>query len=128
MVDASIAFLWFANEPDREKADRLLEASVPLFAPDLMAVEVANAWWKKSRRGEMEATDVEQAVTLLFSLRIAWKPSAPLLRQAVHLAADLGHPVYDCVYLALAAEHAAAIATADERLRRAAERIDIRTW
>ena len=128
VVDASIAFLWFADEPNREGADRLLEASVPLFAPDLMAVEVANAWWKRSRRGEMEAVDVEQAVTLLFGLRIAWKPSAPLLRSAVRLAAELGHPVYDCVYLALAVEHAASIATVDERLRRAAERVDIRLW
>jgi len=126
VVDASIAFLWFANEPDRERSDRLLEGNVPLFAPDLMAVEVANAWWKKSRRGEMDAADVEQALTLLFGLRIAWKPSAPLLRHAVRLAAELGHPVYDCVYLALAVEHAAAIATADERLRRAAARVDIR--
>ena len=128
VVDASIAFLWLANEPDRERADRLLEASVPLFAPALMAVEVTNAWWKKSRRGEMDANDVEQALTLLFSLRIAWKPSGPLLRRAVRLATELGHPVYDCVYLALATDHAAAIATADERLRRAAERVDIKTW
>lgn len=128
MVDASIAFLWFANEPERGRADRLLESDVPLFAPDLMAIEVANAWWKKSRRGEMEIADVEQAVTLLFGLRIAWKPSAPLLRDAVRLAAELGHPVYDCVYLALAAGHAATIATDDERLRRAARRLNIRTW
>ena len=128
VVDASIAFLWFANEPNRERADRLLETSVPLFAPDLMAVEVTNAWWKRSRRGEMDAADVEQAVTLLFGLPIVWKPSAPLLRPAVRLATALGHPVYDCVYLALADEHAASIATVDERLRRAAERVDIRTW
>jgi len=47
VVDASIAFLWFANEPNRSGADELLESEATLLAPDLMAVETANAWWKK---------------------------------------------------------------------------------
>jgi predicted nucleic acid-binding protein len=128
VVDASIAFLWFANEPDRRGADRLLEADSLLLAPDLMAVEATNAWWKKLRRREMDAADVEQAVTLLLALDIGWTPSAELLRPAARLAVELGHPVYDCVYLALASAHAAPLATADERLRRAAERVGVQIW
>jgi predicted nucleic acid-binding protein len=128
VVDASIAFLWFANEPDRSGAHRLLEGDSPLLAPDLMAVETTNAWWKKLRRGEMEQTDVEQAVTLLLALDIGWTPAAALLRSAARLAVELGHPVYDCLYLALATAHAAPLATADDRLRRAGERAGVRTW
>jgi len=126
VVDASIAFLWFANESDRWGADQLLETDSPLLAPDLMAVEATNAWWKKHRRREMERVDVEQAVTNLLALGIAWTPSAALLPSAARLAVELGHPVYDCLYLALAAAHAAPIATADERLRQAAKRIGVR--
>jgi predicted nucleic acid-binding protein len=128
VVDASIAFLWFANEPERFGADRLLEAESALLAPDLMAIEAANAWWKKLRRREMELADVEQAVTNLLALGIAWTPSTTLLRPAARLAAELGHPVYDCIYLTLAASHAAVLATADDRLRRAAERVGVRVW
>jgi predicted nucleic acid-binding protein len=128
VVDASIAFLWFANEPDRWGARRLLAAESSLLAPDLMAVEATNAWWKKLRRGEMDASDVEQAVTNLLALAIAWTPSESLLRAAARLAVELGHPVYDCMYLALAASHAAALATADERLRRGAERVGVAIW
>jgi predicted nucleic acid-binding protein len=128
VVDASIAFLWFANEPDRSGARRLLDGGSRLLAPDLMAVETTNAWWKKLRRGEMAPADVDQAVTLLLALGIGWTPAAALLRPAARLAVDLGHPVYDCLYLALAAAHAAPIATADERLRKAAKRIGVRTW
>jgi predicted nucleic acid-binding protein len=128
VVDASIAFLWFAREPDRWGAERLLEAEAALLAPDLMAVEATNAWWKKLRRQEMEIADVEQAVTNLLAVGIAWTPAAMLLRSAARLAVDLGHPVYDCMYLALAASHSAALASADERLRRAAERIGVRIW
>ncbi|HEY7365501.1 MAG TPA: type II toxin-antitoxin system VapC family toxin [Methylomirabilota bacterium] len=128
VVDASIAFLWFANEPDRFGAEQLLAAESPLLAPDVMAVEATNAWWKKLRRREMELADVEQAVTNLLALGIAWTPSPALLRPAIRLAAELGHPVYDCVYLTLAAAHSAPLATADDRLRRAAERIGVRVW
>ena len=53
-------------------------------------------------------------------------PSAALLPSAARPAVELGHPVYDCLYLALAAAHAAPIATADERLRQAAKRIGVR--
>jgi predicted nucleic acid-binding protein len=41
---------------------------------------------------------------------------------------EIDHPVYDCVYLALAAAHAAPLATADDRLRRGAERVGVRVW
>jgi len=126
VVDASIAFLWFANEPERWGADQLLETDSPLLAPDLMAVEATNAWWKKHRRHEMERADVEQAVTNLLALGIVWTPSTSLLPSAARLAVELGHPVYDCLYLALAVSHAAPIATADERLQQAAKQIGLR--
>src|SRR5262249_19519899 len=83
-------------------------------------------WWKKLRRHEMGLTDVEQAVTHLLAIGITWTPSASLLRPAARLAAELGHPVYDCMYLALAASHSALLATADERLRRGGERVGLR--
>jgi predicted nucleic acid-binding protein len=128
VVDASIAFLWFANEPDRPGAARLLETESLFFSPDLMIAEVTNAWWKKLRRREMSLEDVEQAVTNLLALGIDWTPSAELVKPAARLAAELEHSVYDCLYLALAAARSTAIATADDGLRRAAERIGIPVW
>ena len=128
VVDASIAVLWFANEPDRWNAERLLETESLLFAPDLMAAETTNAWWKKLRRHEMELADVEQAVTNLLALEIAWTSSTALLRPAARLAVELGHPVYDCLYLALAASCSASLATADGRLRTGAARLGIPIW
>jgi predicted nucleic acid-binding protein len=126
VVDASIAYLWFANEPDRSGADEPLQGEAPLLAPDLMAVEAANTWWKKLRRNEMARADVEQAITNLLALGIAWTPSPMLLPSAARLAVELGHPVYDCLYLALAASHAAPLVTADKRLQQAAGRIGVR--
>jgi len=91
-----------------------------------MAVETANAWWKNLRRHEMERADVEQAITNLLALGSTWTPAAVLLPTAARLVVELGHPVYDCLYLALAVSHAAPIATADKRLRQAAGGIGLR--
>jgi len=99
-----------------------------LLAPDFMAVEATNAWWKKLRRREMTLIEVEQAVTRLLALDIIWASAVTLLRPAARLAGELGHPVYDCIYLALAASYAVHLATADERLRAIAQRVGVRLW
>jgi predicted nucleic acid-binding protein len=128
VVDASMAYPWFTNDPDSKGAARLLDTDAILIAPEFMAVEVTNAWWKKLRRGEIDVVAVERAVTHLLALEIAWVPAATLLRPAARLAAELKHPVYDCIYLALAASRSAVLATADERLRAAAQRVGVRLW
>jgi predicted nucleic acid-binding protein len=43
-------------------------------------------------------------------------PVVELLPRAIELAFDLQHPIYDCVYLALAEREKAALITADRRL------------
>ena len=123
-----MAFAWFTNDPDPRGAVQLLETETILFAPDLMAIEVTNAWWKKLRRGEMDIAGIEGAVTRLLALDIVWTAAVTLLRPAVRLAAELRHPVYDCVYLALATSQSASLATTDDRLQRIAERIGVRLW
>ena len=128
VVDASMAAVWFTNEADPRGASRLLETESMLLAPDLMVVEATNARWKRLRRREMTLVDVERAVTRLLALDIVWIAAATLLRPAARLAAELDHPTHDCIYLALAASHAAPLATTDERLRERAQRVGVRLW
>jgi len=64
----------------------------------------------------------------LLALDIEVHGSAPLLSRATNLAIEIGHPVYDCLYLALAVETNAPLATADRRLRRAAAGVGIGLW
>jgi predicted nucleic acid-binding protein len=85
-----------------------------------MAIEAANALWKKSRRGDVPSADVLEAVTTLRNVGIQWLETADAVVPAARLALDIGHPVYDCLYLVLARTHGVALATFDERLRRAA--------
>lgn len=115
IVDASIAVKWFLDEEDCESARRLLDES-SIFAPDLILLETYNAVWKRWRRGEALASQLENLVPLL-AQAIEWlHPSDELAKAAAVLSRTLRHPIYDCVYLALAARERLPLVTADREL------------
>lgn len=128
MVDASVAVQWFAREPGSEASATLVEGKQPLVAPDIMPLEVANALWKKVRHGDVPAGDLQPAVTRILASDITLVPTLALLERAVRLAVEISHPVYDCVYLVLAEERGAPLASIDERLRAAARARGLRVW
>lgn len=128
MVDASVAVQWFAREPGSEASAALVEGNQPLVAPDIMPLEVANALWKKLRHGDVPAADLQPAVTRILASDITLVPTLTLLERAVRLAVEINHPVYDCVYLVLAEERGAPLASIDERLRAAARARGLRVW
>ena len=128
VVDASMAVKWFAPEADSGLADHLIAGDRILVAPDIMPVEAANAWWKKVRRGEMEKADLGHALANLLAMGLEWIPVLSLVERAATMAAETGHTVYDCTYLVACAERGALIATADERMRGAAERMRLAIW
>jgi predicted nucleic acid-binding protein len=51
------------------------------------------------------------------------EPDRHLQAEALALAIHLQHPVYDCLYLALARREAATLISADQRLLRLAEQV-----
>ena len=109
------------NRRERLRAlelDRVRDGEDDVLAPDLLLVEVANALWKKTAAEEISAREADAAFDLVRRSGIDLRPTAPLLPRAMDLARRLGHPVYDCVYLALAEREDAAFVTADQRLLR----------
>jgi predicted nucleic acid-binding protein len=128
VVDASVAVQWFAREPGSEAAALLVGGDQPLVAPDIMPLEVANALWKKTRRGDVPAGELQPAVTRLLASDITLVSTVSLLERALRLAVELGHPVYDCVYIVLAEDRGAPLATGDARLRAAARARGLRAW
>lgn len=113
VVDSSVAVKWYAAEPDSDLATALL--GEPLVAPDLIRAEVANALWKKVRRGEMVREQTMAALPHL-SAAVTLLPAEALAETALAIALDLGHPVYDCFFLAMAQELSLPLITADTRL------------
>jgi predicted nucleic acid-binding protein len=116
VVDASVAVKWLVRETFSDEAVCLLQNSATLIAPDLLFTEASNALWALCRRGDIGREDVAEAVDVL---RAAPVTVPVTLRQlaapAARLAIDLDHPVYDCVYLALAMQANHPVVTADRR-------------
>jgi predicted nucleic acid-binding protein len=116
VVDASVAIKWLVDEPLSAQAARLLDDDLPLAAPELIYAEAANALWAIARRGQISAGDVREALDLLADAPLTVPSSMrQLMIAAARLADDLDHPVYDCLYLALALQEQRPVITADRR-------------
>jgi predicted nucleic acid-binding protein len=115
VVDASVAIKWFAPEVLSPEAESLLDGGDALFAPDLLLLECGNIIWKKVRLGELARADGDAALAVLRSGPIDLLDTRPLVERALQLAHELKHPVYDCVYLAVAEAVDAMLVTADRR-------------
>jgi predicted nucleic acid-binding protein len=118
VIDASVAVKWVLSESDSEAAVAL--RSENLIAPVLWLAEAANVLWRRARAGEITP---EQAGTRLSELQnapVASVPIEPHLERALALAMEIGHPVYDCLYLALALRHDTHVVSADRRFTTAA--------
>jgi len=112
----SVVIKWFVEEPLRDAARQILKSEHELVAPDFMIAEVANVLWRRQRSGDVEASQVNDALVDLprFFARLA--PASDLVLQALDMARELAHSVYDCIFLAMAAQLTdAKLVTADER-------------
>lgn len=117
IVDASVAFKWLVPESDSDAALALFETTEPLYAPDLVLTEVANAMWARLRKVDGDhGPAVKAAASALPRMLTLLVPVVELLPRAIELAFNLQHPIYDCLYLALAEREKAALITADRRL------------
>ena len=119
VVDASVAVKWLVAEDDTEAAEELATSGDDLHAPRLMASEVANALWRKARVGEIERRAAGVLVANVPDMPVRWGADELVSADAVRLALALDHPVYDCVYLALAHRIGAVMLTADSRFANA---------
>ena len=119
VVDTSVAIKWVVPEdgvdlePDTAIALSVLELG--LIAPDLIAAEFANALWKKVSRREMGDAQAIEAMDILPTM-VSLLPMEAYAKRALEIALQLDHPVYDCVFIAVAEAHATNLVTADRRL------------
>jgi predicted nucleic acid-binding protein len=122
VVDASVALKWFLpDEPNAERAIGLIRAGTVLIAPDIIIAEVCNGAWRSARLGRLSRAQADEIAIVVPRFFETLVSAAELAPRAVALAGELDHPVYDCLYLALAETARTRVITADlrflERLR-----------
>jgi predicted nucleic acid-binding protein len=124
VADASVLFKTLVQETDSDQADAFV-ASSHVVVPELVYAEIGNAIWARvhDRRLTTEiAVDLIDAFTAAaFDVR----SNRPHIRRAFAIAAAVGHPIYDCLYLALAESLDVPLVTADKRFLAAVRRPDL---
>jgi len=81
----------------------------------LWLTEAANALWRRARTGDITIDEAAERFSELLNAPVASLAMEPYLDRALKLAMEIDHPVYDCVYLALALHHDTHLVTADRR-------------
>lgn len=123
VLDASAAVrLTLSDAAASGLAESIRTASLVL-APELMLTEVANTLWKLQRADQLAGLNPQQLLLDARELVDRVEPDRHLQAEALALACHLNHPVYDCLYLALARREAATLVSADRRLNALAERV-----
>lgn len=116
-----VAAKWYLAEEGSELAQKLVETGHELIAPELLLVEVANTLFKAWMQGAIDDVHMDQSVAALPTAFSALWPVTDLVADAMVISRILQHPVYDCIYRALAWRTGASVVTADARFIEAAQ-------
>ena len=123
VLDASAVLRLITHDPIASGWVEQVGQAPLVLAPELMLTEVANALWKLQRGAGLASMDPQQLLADAADLVDQIEPDRHLQVEALALACHLNHPVYDCLYLALARREAAFLLTADQRLQRLADQV-----
>ena len=125
VLDASIVVPVSLELPEAIGFLALLEASEEVFAPSLLLLETANALATLATARRIESRTAELAWKRGLSFVSRFVPDEELVREALPLALAHRHPVYDCLYAALAIRLGLPVFTNDRRLRRLLETVGV---
>ena len=116
VVDASVAVAWFVEQPNSAAADNALN-QFDFYAPSLILPEIGNAMWKYKRHGVISESQFRDClVGLAGAYFFVEEMDDTVMHLATGISADLDHPIYDCVYLAVARKLKTPFLTADKKL------------
>ncbi len=106
-----------ADAGDDGETFRLRLRGEAVAAPDLLRVEVVSVLRRHAAAGQLTLAQAEVAIDDLLEFPVSVFPTAPLLRRAWRLRANV--TACDACYVALAEALACTLLTADVRLARA---------
>lgn len=121
ILDASVGVKWYFREAGSDAAlDLLIKYATEISVPELFVVEVCSALVRKANMDKIQADGVGalladfQNKLDIGAFRIIPLPQNQPLG-AARIAVNIGHPLKDCIYLALAMEAGCDLLTCDAR-------------
>lgn len=130
-IDASVAATWLLPDEANARSDELLKRAVAgdmhLQAPALWLWEVGNLLRMATQRGRLRRGDWPAALQVVQEtpVRIEQAPESERFATTLSLAADHALSFYDASYLEQAQRTAAALATLDGKLHKAAGKLGV---
>lgn len=122
VLDASVAIKLVVLEPGTANAQAVLLDEDERVAPDWLLTEIASGLSQKVR---YEGLAIDRAIAALAaSPRFVdrFLPAQPFLSDAIKLAVELEHALYDCLYLVIAIAEGGHVLTADQKFYKSAAR------
>jgi predicted nucleic acid-binding protein len=116
IADTSVLIKLVLAEPRSDLARQL--RSDDLASPTIWLAEAANVLWRKVRTNEIAQSHARQALRILEGT-IQTIPIEGLAKDALDLAVELNHPVYDCFFLQSAIQQNSYVITDDRRFAHA---------
>jgi predicted nucleic acid-binding protein len=108
------------------KVEQLI-ADNQLFEPSFLRLEVVNVLRKHHFLNGISLEIIDHIEQQIFSLVTAFVPDSELIPTAKALSFRLNHPIYDCLFLALALETSDTFVTHDQKLAAKAVSLNIAT-
>jgi predicted nucleic acid-binding protein len=128
-IDASVALAWCYPDEQSQYSLEVLESleTSPALVPSLWPLEIANALLVGERRLRLARTDVTRFLELLNALPIEIddQTAGRALTHTLPLARTHSLSAYDAAYLELSMREGLALATLDQRLRKAARAVGV---
>lgn len=116
VIDACVAAKWYFPELWHEESRRYLSPNYFLMAPDFIKIEFANILNKTECNNEIDAHHADTFFHhFIQQTTIKFISTDMLIHKAYHIAREIDHPVYDCLYLSLAQHIDAVVVTADKK-------------
>jgi predicted nucleic acid-binding protein len=128
VVDNSVVMSWCFKDETNNYADTVLDRLTELVAvvPSIWPFEVVNVLLVAERQKRLSESDSIRFLTLLSQLPILVEYERPeMMKELLALARSYNLSSYDASYLDLAMRKGVPIATLDNKLIEAAERIDV---
>ena len=97
-----------------------------VMAPDLYVAEIANIMWKHGRKEKDKADKYAERAQVCIDYIDEYISSIELWEEALRLAQEYDHSVYDMLYATLSRRHNATLITMDRGLRQTCLKIPVR--
>ncbi len=118
VLDTTVLANYFLGTTSKRlESSTLLRLPLEFAAPDLWRAELANVFWKGIRAGHLSYGEALKMLPLANELISITVGSQELWSSALTLAKEADHPVYDCLFVALAIMEDSMVVSYDLRLK-----------